>query len=254
MSNARQMQGFQKGADLVLVAHGVRGSCAAASLGAHKKLVDKLRTLGRFNQIRWGYLACEPYVEDVVAGVRSETVKILPMLMSDGYFSKTVIPEKLRLHGAVNRRESGQQIIQCSPLGLSRMMADVMVAHILQHCNNSDLIANETAVIITGHGSTRDQASRLAVSMQVEYIRRLEKFKDVQAAFLEEDPGLPGVLRAIEGKALVMGYFANYGLHATKDVPALILESGSPAQYLGPVGALSAISEVVMACVDRATS
>ena len=136
-----------------------------------------------------GYLACEPYVEDVVAGVRSETVTILPMLMSDGYFSKTVIPQKLRLQGTVNRRQSGQRIIQCSPLGLSRMMADVMVAHILKHCNDNDLIANETAVIITGHGSSKDQASRLSVSMQVQYIRRLETFKDVQAAFLEEAPG-----------------------------------------------------------------
>ena len=251
MRDAQQTSRTQKGADLVLVGHGVRGPCAPASIGIHKDLVDKLRTKSQFNDVRWGYLRCEPYLEDVVAGVRSETVKILPMLMCDGYFSRTVIPEKLRSNGVVNFRQSGQQIIQCLPLGISRMMADVMVAHILEHCNKQGQISNETSVIIIGHGSSRDEASRLAVTMQVENIKHRGKFKDVYAAFLEEAPRLPSVLRGIKGKALVMGYFANCGLHATKDVSALLVESGLSAEYLGPVGALPAISDVVMDCVGR---
>ncbi|MFT5445572.1 MAG: sirohydrochlorin ferrochelatase [Gammaproteobacteria bacterium] len=244
------MSVLRKGADLVLVSHGVRGPSAPASMRAHGELVALLEATGRFNRIRWGYLTCEPHLKDVVAEVESATVMILPMLMSDGHFSKKVIPEILRLDGAVSLRDNGQQVIQCRPLGLSAKMTSLMSEYALTHCRQHGSVAGNTSVVVIGHGSPNDDASRLAMSMHVAQMRRNKEFKDVHEAYLEEAPGLPDVLRGVSGQALVIGYFANHGLHATEDVARLIRQSGSSAHYLGPVGALAAISDVVMDCVD----
>ena len=254
MRHTRQMLNLRKGTDLLLVSHGVRGPSAPASARAHRKLAEQLQALGRFNQIRWGYLACEPYLKDVVSDLQSKTVMVLPMLMSDGHFSKNVIPEILRAHGVASLRDNSQQMIQCQPLGLSTKMTDVMFAHVLAHCRQHGLAAGDVSLVVIGHGSSKGDASRLAMSMHVSEMKRSEAFKSVHEAYLEEAPDLPGVLRGISGDVLVMGYFANYGVHATEDVARLIQQSESSAHYLGPVGALAAISEVVMDCVERATS
>lgn len=251
MSDLALKPALLKGADLLLVGHGVRGPCAPASVGPHKDLVRQLREQGGFNEIRWGYLTCEPYVEDVIASFNSEAIYVLPMLMCDGYFSRNTIPERLQLSGVTSHLDNGQDIIQCLPVGLSTKMADLMVDHMVSHCTNTGLNPKETTVVVIGHGSSKDNASRLAVSMQVEHIAHAGKFKAAHDAYLEEFPDLPSVLKAIRGPALVMGYFANCGKHAMDDITKLMLESGTDATYLGPVGALPDVASVVLECVEK---
>jgi sirohydrochlorin cobaltochelatase len=248
------MSKLLKGADLVLVSHGVRGPSAPASMRAHRERVEQLQALGRFNRIIWGHLNCEPYLKDVIVDLPSATVVVLPMLMSDGYFCETVIPDILRLDSVVRSTNSDQQVIQCSPLGLSAKMTDVMIAQVLAHCRQHEMAAIDTSLVVIGHGSSKSDASRLATSMHVVEMRARKIFNSVHDAYLEEAPDLPMMLQGLSGDVLVVGYFANHGLHASEDVPRLIEQSQSNAHYLGPVGVLAQISEVVMDCVDRATN
>lgn len=234
---------------LLLVGHGVRGPCAPAAISPHKDLIYRLRETGQFDEIRWGYLTCAPYVEDVIASFDTETVYILPMLMCDGYFSRNSIPERLALAGIVSQRDNGQKIVQCLPVGLSKMMSDIMVSHMLNYCEENKLKPSDASVVIIGHGSSKDDASRMAVSMQAEHINHLNKFKEIHPAYLEEAPNLPTVLKDMKGPVLVMGYFANCGTHSTNDVTLLMRESDADAVYLGPVGTLPDVMDVVIDCV-----
>mgnify|MGYP001593146235 CR=1 FL=1 len=243
-----ELKNVQKRA-LLLVSHGVSSPYAQAARRVHSNLVSSLQETGEFKEIHWGYLTCDPLIEDALASFEADTVYVLPMLMSDGYFSRQMIPDKLGLEDVVSILPTGQKVIQCRPVGLSKLMGDVMIKHMTDYCADNELDAENTSVVVVGHGSSQNDASRLATSTQVEHINHTSIFREAHAAYLEEMPDLPMVLKGLDGPTLIMGYFANCGLHATKDVPKILEASRHHAIYLGPVGVLGAIKGVVLDCV-----
>ena len=157
-------------------------------------------------------------------------------------------------NGDVTINNRGQRIINCQPIGVSQIMSDIIINHIYAHCDNDIITAENSNIIILGHGSSKGDASRNAVSSQVEYIKKSNKFKQVKAAYLEEKPSLIDMMQAMDCKnenipILIVGYFAGHGNHSTRDVAELMCKSNINARYLGPVGILPEVADVVLDCI-----
>jgi sirohydrochlorin ferrochelatase len=90
-------------------------------------------------------------------------------------------------------------------------------------------------LILTAHGSA-DPRSAAVTHAVCGRIRRLRPWLDVRAAFLERtEPPLPDVLAQTSG-AVVVPFLLASAYHARVDIPALIAESGRPAETAATLG------------------
>ena len=229
--------------DLLLVGHGVRGPCAPAAQKPQGDLITRLRASGRFGAVRWGYLKAEPKVETVFDRMTADRVFILPMLMCDGYFARTQIPARLGLVGERTFRQ-GREIVCCRPLGLQEGLSDLAARHLAKDAEQAGWQADETHVIVVGHGSANGSASHEAICGHVDRLRLTARFASVHPAFLEEPPSLPDVLDGLDGPVLITGFFASAGTHAVMDIPGLI-GARQNCRYIGAIGASNEIAAVV---------
>lgn len=110
------------------------------------------------------------------------------------------------------------------------------------------------ALVLVGHGSTRNPHSRLPTLRIAEEIRRRGVFAQVHACFLKEEPLLDTALDAVAGeRVFVVPNFAGHGLLTREVLPRRMGLQGAltprrsgdgrerPVYYTPPVGAHSAI-------------
>ena len=106
---------------LVLVGHG--STVNADSTTPTYQHADVLRSRGRFAQVREAFWKQEPYVWQVLRGVFAPRVFIVPLFISNGYFTEEVIPRELGFSPASDRSyahdqfRSGQRLHYCGPVG-----------------------------------------------------------------------------------------------------------------------------------------
>ncbi len=102
-------------------------------------------------------------------------------------------------------------------------------------------------MVLVGHGSRRNPASGRSTARLARDIGELSLFADTAAAFLEEQPTVPEAVSSCPAeRVLAIGCFIEAGLHATRDVPRGLLESGRDAAYSGPIGACGWIDDLVL--------
>jgi sirohydrochlorin cobaltochelatase len=97
---------------LILVGHGSTvNPDSSTPTQAHAR---SLRERGVFREVQSCFWKEEPSMREVLRMVESETIYIVPVFISEGYFTQTVIPRELELEGPLTRRE-GRKIHYCAP-------------------------------------------------------------------------------------------------------------------------------------------
>src|SRR6056297_1920072 len=80
---------------LVIVAHGSHlNPDSAAPTHTH---ADTVRETGAFDEVRTGFWKEEPSLREVLRTVEADEVYVVPLFISEGYFTEQVIPRELRL-------------------------------------------------------------------------------------------------------------------------------------------------------------
>ena len=82
---------------LVIAAHG--SHLNAESSTPTFDHADTIRATGAFDEVREGFWKEEPHFREVLRTVDSEVVYVVPLFISEGYFTEQVIPRELRLDG-----------------------------------------------------------------------------------------------------------------------------------------------------------
>lgn len=82
-------------AALVLVGHG--STLNAESAAPTYQHADELRQRGTFAQVVETFWKQEPYLPGVLRGVFAPRVFVVPLFISEGYFTEEVIPRELGL-------------------------------------------------------------------------------------------------------------------------------------------------------------
>lgn len=227
------MQNSFGDAALVLLGHGTELNAESAQpVYQH---AAELRRRGGFAEIREAFWKQEPRVTDVLGANKAARVFVVPLFLSEGYFSENVIPDALGFEkdasGARRRmRESGgQRWFYCRPLGTHPRMTEVVWASARAVVERFPFPhaprPKETTLFIAGHGTEQDENSRRVVEEQVTRIRAQKDYAAVEAVFLEEEPRIPACYQMAPTRNIVLvPFFMSNGLHVREDIPVLLGE------------------------------
>lgn len=197
---------------------------------------DALRRRGGFAQVVECFWKEEPGIAGVLRGVFAPRVFVVPLFISEGYFTEQVIPRELGLckNGDASflrtQRRGAQTIHYCGPVGTHASMTAVILARAREVVamfpgKNPPPAPRDTALFIAGHGTGNNENSRKAIERQVELIRPRGEFAEVHAVFMEEEPRIGECWRLARARNLVMvPFFISDGLHSYEDIPMMLGE------------------------------
>jgi sirohydrochlorin cobaltochelatase len=225
-------------AALVIIGHG--STVNADSAAPAYQHVDELRGRKVFAQVQEAFWKQEPYVSQVLRGIFAPRVFIVPLFISEGYFTEEVIPRELGFCGRGEKdfprvqRRGGQTLHYCGPVGTHASMTAVLLARARGIAEQFPFPRApkpaETALFIAGHGTGNNENSRKAIEEQVELIRARGLYGEVHAAFMEEEPRIGDCYKVAQARNIIMvPFFISDGLHSNEDIPVML---GAPKRIV----------------------
>jgi len=270
-------------AALVLAGHGSTiNADSAAPVWQH---ADEFRRRNIFAQVSETFWKQEPYFSQVLRGIFTRRVFVVPLFISEGYFTEEVVPREL---GFCTKGETqfprvqtrgSQTFYYCAPAGTHPSMTDVLLARARDIVQKFPFPRaprpHETALFIAGHGTGNNENSRKAIEEQVRLIRAQNIYAEVYAVFMEEEPRIADCYQMGAAKNIVMvPFFISEGLHSHEDIPVMLgapkeavrerLKSGQPTWpnpterqgkrlwYTASIGSEPQMAEVILQRVREA--
>lgn len=176
---------------------------------------DTVRRMGVFHSVHCGFLKETPFIEECLDHVEAERVIILPNFLAEGYYTKKVIPEKLRLE------QQGRPVTYLKPLGLDPFIQDVIID--LTERAMGDWKPEETTLMLLGHGSTKSATSKDTLLEHIAALREKMNFSQITDLWLEEPPFINDWQESAENKqVLFIPYLIADGQHGGWDMPEMI--------------------------------
>jgi sirohydrochlorin cobaltochelatase len=221
-------------AALVLAGHG--STLNADSSAPTYQHADELRRRKIFGQVIECFWKLEPGIAGVLRGVFAPRVFIVPLFISEGYFTEQVIPRELGLcsNGQTDfpriQKRGAQTLHYCGPVGTHESMTEVILSRAREVVEKFPFPRApkpaETTLFIAGHGTGNNENSRKAIERQVELIRARNLYATVHPAFMEEEPRIGDCYQMAATRQLVMvPFFISDGLHSFEDIPVMLGEA-----------------------------
>jgi sirohydrochlorin cobaltochelatase len=206
-------------AALLVLAHG--SSVNGTSSRPTRELTERLRDSGLFGEVGCGFWKEEPGLRAALEALTMPEVFIVPNFTVEGYFVRKVIPQELSLSGPVTRRDNGQLLRLCLPVGGHPRMTEVLLQRARGVAPGVELAG--AALLVLGHGTPLDTRSSAAVDAQVEAIRARRIFAEVHGAFMETAPKIEDwrMITACRD-VIAVPFFIADGLHSDEDIPGLL--------------------------------
>jgi sirohydrochlorin cobaltochelatase len=203
---------------LVIVGHGSTvNPDSAAPTWDH---AEELSRRGIFREVACAFWKEEPSMRQVLYSVESEDIYVVPNFISEGYFTRTVIPRELELDGPITHR-NGRTIKYCEPVGNHPRSTELLLKRAAEAAPG--VPASETTLFIVGHGTNLNDNSAVAAKREVERIRELGQYGEVLNSYMEEPPLISDWDKlASMPNVVVVPFFISDGLHSYEDIPVLL--------------------------------
>jgi sirohydrochlorin cobaltochelatase len=210
---------------LILVGHG--STLNPDSSAPTHRHADAIRKTNLFGEVVCAFWKEEPSMREVHYMLRSKTVYIVPVFISEGYFCQQVLPRELRVEGPITKR-GDSTLFYCDPVGIHPSMTKLLL-------KRADEVApgvprDQTSLVIVGHGTSLNENSRKAIEQQVALIRDGGYgFAEVVDAYMEEAPFVAKWLELTTAPhVVVVPFFIADGLHSYQDIPVLLGMESEP--------------------------
>lgn len=222
-------------AALLIVGHG--STVNPASSTPTLMHAATIRSRGIFAEVACCFWKEEPGLRDALFFFRDPAIHevyVVPNFISEGYFTRTVIPRELELSGAETERPNGQVWKYCEPVGSHESMTEHLLARARE--TGSGIVENEATLLIVAHGTSLNDNSAVAAKEQAEKIRALGRYAAVLNVYLEEPPLVSDWANLTKTpNVVVVPFFISDGLHSYEDIPALLgipegLAAASPCE------------------------
>ena len=218
---------------LVIVAHGSHlNPDSSAPTYAH---ADTIRTAGAFDEVRTGFWKEEPHFREVLRTVEGDEVYVVPLFISEGYFTEQVIPRELRLtdwdvtawdsdglsadQATLVAEDIGRAVHYCGPVGTHEAMTDVIVRRAESVTGDPD-VGEGVGLAVVGHGTERNENSAKAIEYHADRFRDRDRFSEVRALYMDEDPEVDDLPDFFESDDVVLvPLFIADGYHTQEDIP-----------------------------------
>lgn len=218
---------------LVIAAHGSHLNPASASPAFEH--ADRIRDRDCFAEVRETFWKQEPHFREVLRTFESETVYVVALFISEGYFTEEVIPRELRLTDwdpdrwdsdglsaspvTLQAADTGQTVQYCGPVGTHEAMTDVIVER--ANSITGDLtVGAGFGLAVVGHGTKRNANSAKAIEYHADRIRERNRFDEVKPLFMDEPPEIDEVTDHFRSADIVVvPLFIADGYHTEEDIP-----------------------------------
>ncbi|MEY2559328.1 MAG: sirohydrochlorin cobaltochelatase [Verrucomicrobiota bacterium] len=207
---------------LLIVGHGstVNPDSSAPTL----RHAAEIRRREVFSDVACCFWKEEPSLRDALLFFRDEAIRevyVVPNFISEGYFTRTVIPRELELTGPETRRTGGQIWKYCEPVGNHGRMTELLLQRAQEVAPGTS--EAETSLLIVGHGTSLNDNSAVAAKRQADMIRALHRYAAVLNVYMEEPPLVSDWLKLTETpNVVVVPFFISDGLHSDEDIPVLL--------------------------------
>lgn len=213
---------------LVVLGHGTaQNENSAAPVFQH---AAELRRRNVFASVREAFWKQDPQIKTVLAGISAPRIFIVPLFISEGYFSAEIIPRELGFTSVpATIQPASSRWFYCKPIGTHDSMTDVLLSRARSVMETFPFPrppkSKETTLIVAGHGTEKNENSRVAIQRQVELTRAKNEFAEVHAVFLDEEPRIAKCFELTQTRNMVVvPFFISDGLHVQADIPVLLGE------------------------------
>jgi sirohydrochlorin cobaltochelatase len=259
---------------LVIVGHGShRNPASDEPAFAH---ADRIRETGAFEEVREAFWKEEPSPREVLRTVASGEIYVVPLFVSEGYFTEEVIPRELRLegwdpalwdstgtsasHATLTDADTGKAVHYTGPVGTHDAMTDVIVRRAESVTGDPD-VGPGFGLAVVGHGTKRNANSAKAIRYHADRIRERDRFSEVRALYMDEEPEIDDVADHFDTEdVIIVPLFIADGYHTREDIPEDVGLTGdyrtgweTPATvdgtriwYAGAVGTEPLMADVVL--------
>ncbi|MXR50579.1 hypothetical protein GRX03_03010 [Halovenus sp. WSH3] len=265
---------------LVIAAHGSHKNPGSSTPAFEH--ADRIRETGAFDEVRETFWKEEPSFREVLRTVDADEVYVVPLFISEGYFTEEVIPRELRLEGwkpelwdsdgtsadtaVLTAADTGQTVHYCGPVGTHDAMSDVIIQR-AKSVTDDPSVGEGFGLAVVGHGTRRNENSAKAIEYHADRIRATDRFDEVQALFMDEDPEIDDVTEYVETENIVVvPLFISDGFHTQEDIPEDMgltddyrtgydvpeTVDGHDIWYSGAVGTEPLLADVVLERADDA--
>jgi sirohydrochlorin cobaltochelatase len=203
---------------LILVGHGstVNPDSSAPTLDHAEELIRRKV----FGEVHCAFWKEEPSLRQVLHMLDRGDVYIVPNFISEGYFTRTVIPRELNLDGPLTSL-NGRTLKYCDPVGNHERMTELLLKRASEVSQGVPL--NESSLLIVGHGTNLNDNSAFAAKREVEKLRELNVFGEVFNVYMEEAPLVSEWAEFTKfPNVIVVPFFIADGLHSYQDIPVLL--------------------------------
>jgi sirohydrochlorin cobaltochelatase len=226
------------GAALVLLGHGTTLNAASgAPVFQHAAELRRRRCCAEVREAFWKQA---PQAREVLASLQVPRAFVVPVFVSEGYFSDVVIPRELGFgdepEGELCRvwRRGEQNLVYCRPVGTHSSMTGVLLARAQAVVATFPFprapVSKETTLFIAGHGTDRNENSRKPIEEQTKLIRAMNIYAEVHGVFMEEAPRITEIHQIARTKnVVVVPFFISDGLHVREDIPVML---GAPERVV----------------------
>jgi sirohydrochlorin cobaltochelatase len=246
---------------LVIVAHGSHLNPDAST--PTYEHADTIRETGVFDEVETAFWKEEPSFREVLRTLESDEVYVVPLFISEGYFTEEVIPRELRLdgwevgewesdgtsatHATLAADDVAKTIHYCGPVGTHDAMTDVIVRRAETVTGDPD-VGEGFGLAVVGHGTERNENSAKAIEYHADRIAERDRFDEVRALYMDEDPEVDDLPEFFESDDVVLvPLFIADAYHTQEDIPDVVglsapavsdrvtrlQETGADAAYTG---------------------
>lgn len=223
---------------MVLIGHG--STVNANSAETVRTHAEALRASGIFGEVREIFWKETADFSAAAKAGSARRVFLVPMFISEGYFSEEKIPRALGYRPEPNQKwertieKGGRKFVYCKPIGTHPAMTSVIVARANEVLERFPFPRRpkktEVSLFIAGHGTEQNPMSRRSIDAQVEIIRNGGAFGQVEAVFIEEDPLVSqSAAMSKMRNIVVVPFFMAEGAHVAEDLPRML---GAPERIV----------------------
>ncbi len=243
---------------LVIIGHGSHlNADSSAPVYRH---AEAIRRAGVFSEVRECFWKEEPSMREVFDLVEAEDVYVVPLFISEGYFTEEVIPRELGLDGPAPSvtRKLGRTVHYARPVGTHPSMARMILRRAEESAGLSHEQARQAGLIIIGHGTERNGNSAEVIYRVSREADEAGVFGHVRTGFLDQEPEVGDVLREMrEPRVVLVPFFVAEGWHTQETIPddlgidrpavsPVTERDGRTIFYAAPVGTFPEIAQIVL--------
>jgi len=213
---------------LVIVGHGstLNPDSSAPTFEHAEEIIRR----GVFGGVHCAFWKEEPSLRQVWHMIEHDDIYVVPNFISEGYFTRTVIPRELELAGPETHRGT-RTIKYCEPVGSHPRMTELLLRRAGEVAPSVD--PRQAALFIVGHGTDLNENSALAAKREVDAITALGRFAEVHNTYMEEAPLIADWDKiTAQPNVIVVPFFISDGLHSYEDIPVLL---GIASESLGAI-------------------